>query len=237
MCRFKSAIILKDRVFITDVDSHTELLEQLKIADTRENAEKLFVRAELYPENNDVFSNINNWVFNVDQDILPEWFVREYDKQRMAEAVKKWAVNHIYIDQENIEVSETTAYLKNCKNVYAYDNSKVYAYGNSKVYAYDNSKVTAYGNSKVYACDNSTVEACGNSKVTAYDNSKVYACDNSKVYAYDNSKVYAYDNSTVVITAYSSNKKENISLKDNATLKDCNTKTIYQSGDWKFERV
>ena len=181
MCRFKSAIILKDRVFITDVDSHTELLEQLKIADTRENAEKLFVRAELYPENNDVFSNINNWVFNVDQDILPEWFVREYDKQRMAEAVKKWAVNHIYIDQENIEVSETTAYLKNCKNVYAYDNSKVYAYGNSKV--------------------------------------------------------YAYDNSTVVITAYSSNKKENISLKDNATLKDCNTKTIYQSGDWKFERV
>ena len=211
MCRFKSAIILKDRVFITDVDSHTELLEQLKIADTKENAEKLFVRAELYPENNDMFSDINNWVFNVDQDILPEWFVKEYDKQRMVKAVKKWAENHIYIDKENIEVSGTV-YLKNCKNV-SCNNSTVYAYGNSTVYAYDNSTVYAYGNSTVEAYNNSTV------------------------YAYDNSTVEAYNNSTVVITIHSSNKKENIKLSDNATLKDRKTKTIYQSGDWKFERV
>ena len=203
MCRFKSAIILKDRVFITDVDSHTELLEQLKIADTKENAEKLFVRAELYPENDDVFSNINNWVFNVDQDILPEWFVKEYDKQRMVEAVKKWAENHIYIDKENIKVSGK-AYLKNCKNV---------------------------------SCNNSTVRAYGNSTVTAYGNSTVYVYDNSTVRAYGNSTVKAYSNSTVVIAVYSSNKKENIKLSDNATLKDCKTKTIYQSGDWKFERV
>ena len=103
-------------------------------------------------------------MFNVDQDILPEWFVKEYDKQRMVEAVKKWAENHIYIDKENIKVSGKV-YLKNCKNA------------------------------------------------------------------------YAYGNSTVVIVAYSSNKKENIKLSDNATLKDCKTKTIHQSGDWKVERV
>lgn len=186
MCRFKSAIILKDRVFITDEDSHTDLLENLKIADTRENAEKLFVRAELYPGNEDIFSDINNWVFSVDQDILPEWFVREYDRKRMIEAVKKWSETHIYIDKKNIKVSGRV-YINNCKHV----------------------------------------TACGNSTVEAYDNSTVKA--------YGDSKVEAYDNSLIIISSYSSNKKDNIILYKNSTLKDCKTKTIYQSGNWTFK--
>ena len=42
MCKMKSAIILKDRVFIPDYDSHTKMLEELGIEDTKQNAEKLF---------------------------------------------------------------------------------------------------------------------------------------------------------------------------------------------------
>ena len=55
MCKFKSGIILKDRVFVPDYDSHTEMLEELGIADTQANAERLFVRAELIPVTYDVF--------------------------------------------------------------------------------------------------------------------------------------------------------------------------------------
>ena len=55
MCRFKSGIILKDRVFIPDYDSHTDMLEELKIADTEDNAERLLVRAELVTPVDDVF--------------------------------------------------------------------------------------------------------------------------------------------------------------------------------------
>lgn len=90
MCKFKSAIILKDRIYINEEDSHTKLLEQLNIEDTKKNAENLFVRAELIPSYNNIESDISEWKFIVDQDILPTWFVREYEEQRMKNAVVEY---------------------------------------------------------------------------------------------------------------------------------------------------
>ena len=141
MCKFKSGIILKDRVFVPDYDSHTDMLEELKIADTRSNAERLFIRAELIPKNNDVFSDVNEWALNVDQDIIPDWFVPEYDRQRMIEAVKEWAKNHIFIDRNGLSLKDGWSfYVKNCKNV-SCENSTVKAMGNSTVKAMGNSTV------------------------------------------------------------------------------------------------
>lgn len=53
MCRFKSGIILKDKVVIApeDNDSHSDLLESLGIEDSYIGASKTFVRAELVPKN------------------------------------------------------------------------------------------------------------------------------------------------------------------------------------------
>ena len=213
MCKLKSAIILKDRVFIPDYDSHTDMLKELGIEDSRKNAETLFVRAELSPKNGDVFSDVDTWEFNVDQDIRPEWFVEPYEKERMVKAVKEWADKHILISRKNEEISDGTYYLKDCIDIKFCDNSTV----------------RAYGNSTVEACDNSTVKAYGNSTVRAYDNSTVKA--------YGNSTVRAHDNSTAIIPDWSSNKRVNIVLMQNSTLKDCKTKTIYQSGDWQFVKV
>ena len=118
MCRFKSGILLKDRVYISDGDSHSDMLEELGIADTWQNAERVFVRAELYPEDGDVFSPIDQWKWNVDQDILPEWYVEEYEKQRFVEAVKKWAEQHIIISQDGLKLTTGKSYyLKDCKNI------------------------------------------------------------------------------------------------------------------------
>ena len=197
MCKLKSAIILKDRVFIPDYDSHTDMLKELGIEDSRKNAETLFVRAELSPKNGDVFSDIDTWEFNVDQDIRPEWFVEPYEKERMVKAVKEWAGKHILISRKNEEISDGTYYLKDCINI----------------------------------------KFCNNSTVKAYNNSTVTACDNSTVTAYDNSTVKAYNNSTAIISNWSSNKRDNIVLMQNSTLKNCKTKTIYQSGDWQFVKV
>ena len=261
MCKLKSAIILKDRVFIPDYDSHNDMLEELGIKDTKDNASKLFVRAELSPKRGDVFSDIETWDFNIDQDILPEWFVAECDKKRMIEAVKEWSKSRIYIGVDNLEISDGgTHYIKDCKNVTcinstvtdygnstvkaysnstvkAYDNSTVTAWDNSTVEAWYNSTVTAYNNSTVKAYDNSTVEAWYNSTVMAYGNSTVKAYNNSTVKAYDNSTVEAYNNSTVIKTTYSLFNKDRLTLCENSTFKDCKTKTIYQSGDWKFVAV
>ena len=237
MCKLKSGIILKDSVFVPNYDSHTNMLEELKINDTRENAERLFVRAEFYP-NGDIFSDVNKWIYHVDQDILPEWYVEEIDKDRFIKAVKEWHKKHVLVGVDGITLSDgDTYYIKNCKNVTVKNGSTVKAYDDSTVKAYDDSTAKAYDDSTVYAYDDSTVKAYDDPTAKAYDDSTVYAYGDSTVYAYDNSTVYAYDNSTVVIAAFSSNRKDNIKLSNNATLKDCKTKTIYQSGDWKFEKV
>ena len=237
MCKFKSGLILKDRVFIPDYDSHSDMLDELKIDDTRANAERLFIRAELYPKDDDVFSDIDTWVFNVDQDIKPEWFVEEVDKERMITAVKEWAKNHIYIGVNGLKIEGGKEYyIKDCKNVKII-NSTVEAWDNSTVKACGNSTVEAWDNSTVKAWDNSTVKACGNSTVEAWDNSTVKACGNSTVKACGNSTVKAWDNSTVVKAQYSSFKQSNLILSENATFKDCKAKVIYQSGDWELRSV
>ena len=144
MCKLKSAIILKDRVFIPDYDSHSKMLEELKIKDTKENAERLFVRAELYPENGDVFSPIDQWKFNVDQDIVPDWYVAGYDEERMRNAVKEWAKNRIHIGENNIRIDcGENHYIKDCQNVVIYGSASIgrvcgsasigYVYGSASI--------------------------------------------------------------------------------------------------------
>lgn len=76
MCKFKSGIILKNKVVLAQVynDSHSTLLNKLNIEDNHMNAMKTFVRAELIPPNNNKKADIDLWKFNVDQDIVPDWF-------------------------------------------------------------------------------------------------------------------------------------------------------------------
>ena len=115
MCRFKSGIILKDRVFVPDYDSHTDMLEELKIADTEDNAKRLLVRAELVPPDDDVFSPVSSWKYHVDQDILPDWYVAEVDEMRMREAVTTWAKEHIHIGEKIERIDSGTHWIKDCK--------------------------------------------------------------------------------------------------------------------------
>lgn len=121
MCKLKSAIILKDRVFMPDYDLHDKMLKELGIKDTRKNAEKLFIRAELSPKTDGIegaFTDVDSWVFTVDQDVLPEWYVREVDEQRMREAVKEWVKTHIFVGVNGLNISSGEGYyIKDCKQV------------------------------------------------------------------------------------------------------------------------
>lgn len=78
MCRFKSGIILKNRIVLTPEgnESHSDLLDDLGIRDNYINATKTFVRAELIPKDGNKATNINEWTFNIDQDITPDWFYK-----------------------------------------------------------------------------------------------------------------------------------------------------------------
>ena len=163
-CKLKSCIVLKDRIFCPDYDSHDRMLSELGVEDTRENAERLFVRVELSPIDDDVFSPINTWRMKVDQDILPDWWVAEAEEPRVREAVAKWAKDHIFCDAKNLDLKNGTYYLKN-------------------------------------------------------------------------SSAKLYGNSIGIISSIIAGDRSNYTLKDNATLKDCKHKVIYQAGDWKLEEV
>ena len=239
MCKLKSAIILKDRIFMPDYDSHSKMLEELGITDDYINASKVFVRAELAPENGDVFSNIDDWKLEVDQDITPEWFDEKDCTERMRKAVKEWAKTHIFIGQNDLKISHgENIFIKDCEDVEICDNATVKCicgnamvnniYGNATVkYIYGNATVKyIYGKATVKnICDNATVESIyGEATVKRI-------CDNATV-------KNIYDNATVISSQYIKwNNSTSMVIDDNATFKDCYSKTIYQAGGWKFVEV
>ena len=193
MCQLKSGIILKNRVFVPEYDSHTEMLEELGIEDDYLNASKTFVRVELSPANGDVFSDIDTWKLTVDQDITPEWYDEDTYKPQVVEAVKAWSKDHIHIGVDDLKISTgRNHYIKDCKDV--------------------------------QICGNAMVEnICGNATVE---------------YIYDNATVKTVKGTAVIIGSnYGWNKKDTLVLAGNATFKDCQTKTIYQSGDWELVSV
>ncbi|MEQ2921623.1 hypothetical protein [Ruthenibacterium lactatiformans] len=222
MCKLKSGLLFKNGVFVPDYDSHDKMLTEKGIEDTAENriAGK-FVRFELSPENDDPFVPIDMWVFKIDQDELPEWIKSDPEKyEAMARAaVKEWAENHIFIGVDRLNLTDGSGYyLKDCTNVTLYGNSTVqYMCGNSTV---------------LNMCDNSTVRNMwGNSTVQDMLGSSTV------LNMYGNSTVqYMCGNSTVRIAKNCSKgvNVETIILSQNATIKDCRTKTLYAVGDWKL---
>lgn len=94
MCKFKSGIITKNKVFLApeENESHSGLLRTLGIEDTRENAMRKFIRAELIPKDNNKATDVSKWRFNVDQDITPDWYdedTKRYENE-FRDAVKDY---------------------------------------------------------------------------------------------------------------------------------------------------
>ena len=230
MCKLKSAIILKDRIFMPDYDSHSKMLEELKITDDYFHASKVFVRAELSPENGDVFSDIDGWKLEVDQDITPEWFDEKDCTERMRKAVKEWANTHIFIGQNDLKISYgENIFIKDCKNVDIRYNATVESIcGNATVKSIcGNATVESICDDATvkYICDNATVKnICGNATVKSI-------CGNATVES-------ICDDATVISARYPKwNNSESLIISDNATFKDCYSKTIYQAGGWKLVEV
>ena len=254
MCQFKSGIILKDRVFIPDYDSHTDMLQKLKIEDTEENARRLFVRAELIPPNNDVFAPVSSWKYCVDQDILPEWYVAEVDERRMREAVTEWAKEHIHIDEKIKEINSGTHWIKDgeigkicgsadIRNICGSaevggicGSAKVgNIFGSAEVgNICDSANIrNIYGSAKVGdICDFAEVGGiCGSAKVgNIFGSAKVGNI-------YDSAEVgEIYDSATATIPGLVNwEHTKSVCIKDNAVLIDRYNKKIYHSG--AFETV
>ena len=190
MCQFKSCLVLKDRVFCPDYNSHQSMLEELGIEDNYLHADKTFVRVEFTPPNNkSLIEPLDRWTLKVDQDVIPEWWDEKADRQRVEEAVETWRKGHVFTGGKHIVTTGT---------VYAYGDAEVQVYNDAMVKAHNSAKVEAYGSAKVEAFDSVTVEAYSNVTVKAYSNAKVEAYRNAKVEAFDRAVVKAYNSAMAI---------------------------------------
>lgn len=230
MCRLKSCLVLKDRVFCPDYNSHQSMLEELGIKDDYLHASKTFVRVEFTPPDNtkSLIEPLDRWTLKVDQDVTPEWWDEKADRQRVEEAVEAWRKGHVFTWGKHIVTTGT---------VYAYGDAEVHVYNDATVAAYDSTIVKVFGNAKVYAFGKTTVEtvsnvpveAYGDATVKAYGNAKVEASDRAIVKAYSNAEVEAHDNAkveaynSVAVKAYDSTTVEAFDI---AIVKACNSATV-----------
>ena len=222
MCQLKSCLVLKDRVFCPDYNSHQSMLEELGIKDDYLHASKTFVRVELTPpdDTKSLMEPLDRWMLRVDQDIVPEWWNVDADRQRVEEAIEAWRKGHVFTEGKHIVKTET---------VYAYGDAEIQVYNDATVTAFDRAVVKAYSNAKVYAFGKTTVETVSNAPVEAYDDATVKAYGIAKVQASDRAVVKAYSNATVqasdraVVKAYSN---ATVEAYDNAKVKAYNSATV-----------
>ena len=175
MCQLKSCLVLKDRVYCPDYDSHQDMLEKLGIKDDYLGASKTFVRVELTPPNGvkSLMEPLDRWTLKVDQDVTPEWWDEKADRQRVEEAVEAWRKEHVFTEGEHsVKAGE--------------------------VYAFGNATVEAYSSATVKAWDSATVKACEHATVTANDSARVKARNSVIVTAFDSARVTAYGSATVI---------------------------------------
>ena len=199
MCQLKSCLVLKDRVFCPDYNSHQQMLEELGIEDDYLHASKTFVRVEFTPPDNtkSLIEPLDRWTLNVDQDVTPEWWDAEADRQRVEEAVEAWRREHVFAEGEH-SISAGIVYALGNATVKACDNATVKSYDNATVKAWDNSTVIACNSATVTAFDRATVEACDSATVKAFDRATVKAHGNAKVEAFDIATVKAYNRAMVI---------------------------------------
>ena len=208
MCQLKSCLVLKDRVYCPDYDSHQDMLDKLGIKDDYLGASKTFVRVELTPPDGmrSLMEPLDRWTLKVDQDVTPEWWDEKADRQRVEEAVEAWRGEHVFTEGEHI-VKAGEVYAFGSATVKAYNSATVEAYGSATVRAWDSVTVTACGHVTVKACgsvtvrawDSNTVTACGNAIVTAYDSVTVKACNCATVTARNSATVKAWGSATVEV--------------------------------------
>ena len=212
MCRMKSCLVLKNRVFCPAYDSHQDMLKELGIEDNETNAMKTFVRVELIPSEATVsyfddkyFTSLqaplSEWKLIVDQDILPDWWEPAIYRPAIEKEVQKWLNKYVLINQE-----EKTIVGNGYKDEYYLYNCKCISLINTNSIMKNCSAIWCDGGNNITAIDSEL--SSGKALDIQY-----YICGRSSLHTNNETPVWAYDES------YVCSYVGNIYLRDNAICK------------------
>ena len=97
MCRPASMVVTRDKVFWSELsDSHDEIIREFGLTD--EVAGRItLVRVEITPPEDNFSAPLDQWIFRVDQDLLPEWAEKDVDKveARTRDVLVCWAAQKV----------------------------------------------------------------------------------------------------------------------------------------------
>lgn len=224
MCRLKSCLILKNRVFCPAYDSHQEMLKELGIEDNEVNAIKTFVRVELVPPEAtpDYFDDkyftslqapLSEWKLIVDQDMVPDWWEPAIYRCAIEKEVQKWLNEYVLINQE-----EKTIVGNGYKEKYYLYNCKYIALINTNSIVKNCSAIWCEGGNSIIAI-NSKLSSGKALDIRYY----IYGC--SSLHAHNETPVWAYDKSFVCSYV------GNVCLRDNATCDACGETNVIAIGE------
>ena len=176
MCKVKSGLVLRDRVYVPDHDSHDLMLKELGIEDDYLGASEKFVRFELSPKDGNLLDDVENWVLKIDQDIVPDWFDVEEKRIVIVNAVRVWAEVHIITSGEH-GIEDGIYYLFGKAKATLRYNAQATLRENAKATLWDNAKATLSDNAKATLWDNAQATLWDNAQATLWDNAKVSNCE------------------------------------------------------------
>ena len=224
MCRLKSCLVLKNRIFCPAYDSHQDMLKELGIEDNETNAMKTFVRVELIPPeatsnyfDDKYFTSLqaplSEWKLVVDQDILPDWWEPAIYRPAIEQEIQKWLDKYVLINQEEKTIIgngyKDSYYLYNCKYISLIDTNSIMK---------NCSAIWCEGGNSIIAID-SELSPGKILDIQYY----IYGC--STLRTYNETPVWAYDKSFVCSYV------GNIYLRDNAICKARGQTNVIAEGE------
>ena len=224
MCRLKSCLVLKNRVFCPAYDSHQDMLKELGIEDNEVNARKTFVRVELIPPeatcsyfDDKYFTSLqaplSEWKLVVDQDILPDWWEPAIYRPAIEQEVQKWLDKYVLINQEEKTIIgngyKDSYYLYNCKYISLIDTNSIMK---------NCSAIRCEGGNNISVID-SELSASKTLDIQYY----IYG--RSSLHTYNETPVWAYNESHVCSYV------GNVYLRDNATCEACGRTNVVAEGE------
>ena len=200
MCSLKSGILLRDRAYVPDHDSHYQMLKELGIQDDYLGASEKFVRFELSPRDDNLLTDVSTWTMKVDQDIIPAWFDADREKYDgiIVDAVREWAEKHI-IKEGKHEKSEGIYYLINDAEITLFGNAHATLMDNAQATLMDNAKAKLRDNAQATLRDNAKAKLMDNAKATLRDNAQATLFGNAQATLFGNAQAKLMDNAQATL--------------------------------------
>lgn len=225
MCMFKSAICLRDDVFVPDYDSHERMLRELGIRDDDFHRVD-FVRIELTPPQKrstsfgyDIEADISKWNLCVEQDVLPHWWDAAEYEHKIRRAVQKWCDIHFL--QEGLHSKEEGVwYVMGSADIKLRGSAQALLFGEARASVFHAAEAILYESSTghFYDCscaslfDNSHGFFGDDSHGELFDRATAIVKERANITAWDSSFAELYGNTHAMFCEFSKGKLHDMSV-------------------------